>query len=213
METKFLSEIVKNKNIEKFKEFEKEVRKKIIEEFEILRSKDDEISRDLMSDECWMWEEIKNRNYWFEIKIDKKKLFKLIDIYLNFTKIIYDVNLLKKEVEQIKEMETKFFSEIVKNKDIEKLKEIQKEVRTKIIDEFEIIRSKDDEISHHFRSRESRNWREIIDKSYFCLKIESDEKKKLFNLIVIYSKFGNIFHSFNSINEKVEKIKEIQKED
>ena len=39
-------------------------------------------------------------------------------------------------------MEAKFFLEIEKNMDVETIKDFEKEVRTKIIEEFEILRSK-----------------------------------------------------------------------
>ena len=59
MEAKFFSEIQKNMDIKTLKDFEKEVRTKIIDELEILRSKNDNLSRVLMSGECEMWEKNK----------------------------------------------------------------------------------------------------------------------------------------------------------
>ena len=44
-------------------------------------------------------------------------------------------------------MEAKIFSEIQKNMDIKTLKEFEKEVRTKINNELEILRSKNDHLS------------------------------------------------------------------
>ena len=86
MEAKFFSEIEKNMDINTLKEFEKEVRGKIIDELEILRDKNDDLSRVLMAGECEMWKKIRNGDYsWVKIKSDKKKkLFRLIDIYSNF---------------------------------------------------------------------------------------------------------------------------------
>ena len=86
MEAKFFSEIEKNMDINTLKEFEKEVRSKIIDELEILRDKNDDLSRVLMAGECEMWKKIRNGDYsWVKIKSDKKKkLFRLIDIYSNF---------------------------------------------------------------------------------------------------------------------------------
>ena len=79
MEAKFFSEIEKNMDVETLKDFEKEVRKKIIEEFEILRSKNADLSRVLMVGECEMWEKIRKGEYsWLKIKSEKKKkLFRL----------------------------------------------------------------------------------------------------------------------------------------
>ena len=86
MEAKFFEEIQKNMDINTLKEFEKEVRGKIIDELEILRDKNDDLSRVLMAGECEMWKKIRNGDYsWVKIKSDKKKkLFRLIDIYSNF---------------------------------------------------------------------------------------------------------------------------------
>ena len=44
-------------------------------------------------------------------------------------------------------MEAKFFSEIEKKMDIKTLKDFEKEVRTKINDEFESLRKKNDGLS------------------------------------------------------------------
>ena len=86
MEAKFFSEIKKNMDVKTLKDFEKEVRGKIIDELEILRDKNDDLSRVLMAGECEMWKKIRNGDYsWVKIKSDKKKkLFRLIDIYSNF---------------------------------------------------------------------------------------------------------------------------------
>ena len=48
MEAKFFAEIQKKIYINTLKEFEKEVRDKIVDEFEILRSKNSDLSRVLM---------------------------------------------------------------------------------------------------------------------------------------------------------------------
>ena len=55
MEAKFFSEIEKNMDVKTRKDFEKEVRTKIIDELEILRDKNDDLSRMLMAGECEMW--------------------------------------------------------------------------------------------------------------------------------------------------------------
>ena len=106
MEAKFFSEIEKNMDVETLKEFEKEVRTKIIAELEILRNKNKDLSRVLMAGECDMWEKIRRGDYsWLKIKADKKKrLFKLIDIYLKFDSIVDTVQELKEKVEKIKKL-------------------------------------------------------------------------------------------------------------
>ena len=83
MEAKVFSEIEKNMDVKTLKDFEKEVRTKINNEFEALRNKNDDLSRVLMAGECEMWEKIRKGDYsWLKIKSDKKKkLFRLIEIY------------------------------------------------------------------------------------------------------------------------------------
>ena len=106
MEAKFFSEIEKNMDVETLKDFEKEVRTKIIEEFEILRSKNADLSRVLMVGECEMWEKLRKGEYsWLKIKSDKKKkLFKLIDIYTKFDSIVDTVKELERKVEKVKKL-------------------------------------------------------------------------------------------------------------
>ena len=104
MEAKFFSEIEKNMDVETLKDFEKEIRKKIIEEFEILRSKNADLSRVLMAGECEMWEKIRKGEYsWLKIKSEKKKkLFRLIDIYTKFDSIVDTVKELERKVEKVR---------------------------------------------------------------------------------------------------------------
>ena len=106
MEAKFFSEIEKNMDVKTLKDFEKEVRGKIIDEFETLRNKNDDLSRVLMAGECEMWEKIRKGNYsWLKIKSDKKKkLFRLIDIYSNFDTIVDTVKDLNTKVEMLKQL-------------------------------------------------------------------------------------------------------------
>ena len=106
MEAKFFSEIEKNMDVKTLKDFEKEVRTKINNEFESLRKKNDDLSRVLMAGECEMWEKIRNEEYsWLQIKSDKKKkLYRLIDIYLNFIDIVDSVKDLNTKVERVKSL-------------------------------------------------------------------------------------------------------------
>ena len=110
-------------------------------------------------------------------------------------------------------MEAKFFTEITKNMDINTLKEFEKEVRSKIIDELEILRNKNDHLSRVLMVGECEMWRKIRNEDYSWLKIKSDKKKKLFRLIDIYMKFDDIIVTVKNLNKKVEQIKELQKED
>ena len=106
MEAKFFSEIEKNMDVETIKDFEKEVRTKIIDELETLRNKNVDLSRVLMAGECEMWEKIRRGDYsWLKIKSDKKKkLFRLIDIYTKFDSIVDTVKELEKKVEKVKKL-------------------------------------------------------------------------------------------------------------
>ena len=96
MEAKFFSEVEKKIDVKTLKDFEKEVRTKINNEFESLRKKNDNLSRILMAGECDMWEKIKNEDYsWLQINSDKKKkLYRLIDIYSKFDDIVDSVKYL-----------------------------------------------------------------------------------------------------------------------
>ena len=104
MEAKFFSEIEKNIDVKTIKDFEKEVRTKIYNEMEVLRKKNDNLSRVLMVSECEMWRKIRNEEYsWLKLNSDKKKkLYHLIDIYLNFVGIVDTVRDLKKKVDKVK---------------------------------------------------------------------------------------------------------------
>ena len=104
MEAKFFSEIEKKMDVKTIKDFEKEVRTKINNEFESLRKKNVDLSRVLMAGECEMWEKIRNEEYsWLKIDSNKKKkLYRLIDIYSKFNDIVDIVEILNTKVEKIK---------------------------------------------------------------------------------------------------------------
>ena len=69
MEDKFFSEIEKKMDVKKLRDFEKEVRTKINHEFEVLRKKNDNLSRVLMAGECEMWGKIRNEEYsWLKLR-------------------------------------------------------------------------------------------------------------------------------------------------
>ena len=106
MEAKFFSEIEKKMDVKTLKDFEKELRTKINNEFDSLRKKNDDLSRVLMAGECEMWEKIRNGEYsWLKINSDKKKkLYRLIDIYSNFDDIVDIVKDLNTKVERIKSL-------------------------------------------------------------------------------------------------------------
>ena len=92
-------------DVKTIKDFEKEVRKKINDEFESLRKKNEDLSRVLMAGECEIWGKIKDEDYsWLKIKSDKKKLFRLIDIYSKFDDIVDSVKDLSIKVERVKQL-------------------------------------------------------------------------------------------------------------
>ena len=106
MEAKFFSEIEKKMDVKTLKDFEKDVRTQINNEFESLRKKNDDLSRVLMAGECEMWEKIRNEEYsWLKINSDKKKkLYRLIDIYSKFSEIVDSVKDLNTKVERVKKL-------------------------------------------------------------------------------------------------------------
>ena len=106
MEVKFFSQIEKKMDVKTIKDFETEVRKKIYNELESLRKENDDLSRVLMASECEMWKKIRNEEYsWLQINNDKKKkLYRLIDIYLNFVDVVDSVKDLNTKVERVKQL-------------------------------------------------------------------------------------------------------------
>ena len=107
-------------------------------------------------------------------------------------------------------MEAKFFSEIEKNMDVKTLKDFEKEVRTKINNEFETLRKKNDDLSRVLMAGECEMSGKIRDEDYSWLKLKSDKKKKLYRLIDIYAKFDDIVDSVKDLNTKVERVKQLK---
>ena len=106
MEAKFFSEIEKKMDVKTLKDFEKDVRTQINNEFESLRKKNDDLSRVLMAGECEMWEKIRNEEYsWLNINNNKKKkLYRFIDIYSKFDEIVDSVKDLNTKVDRVKQL-------------------------------------------------------------------------------------------------------------
>ena len=106
MEAKFFSEIEKKMDVKTLKDFEKDVRTQINNEFESLRKKNDDLSRILMAGECEMWNKIRNEEYlWLQLKEDeKKKLYRIVGIYSNLNDIVDSVHNLNTEVEKVKKL-------------------------------------------------------------------------------------------------------------
>ena len=80
-------------------------------------------------------------------------------------------------------MEAKFFSEIEKNMDVKTLKDFENEVRTKINNEFESLRKKNDDLSRVLMTGECEMWGKIRDEDYSWLKIKSDKKRNFLDLL------------------------------
>ena len=91
--------------------------------------------------------------------------------------------------------------------DVKTIKDFEKEVRTKIYNELESLRKKNEDLSRVLMAGECEMWKIIRNEEYSWLQINNDKKKKLYRLIDIYSKFVDIVESVKDLNTKVERIK------
>ena len=107
-------------------------------------------------------------------------------------------------------MEAKFFSEIEKKMDVKTLKDFEKEIRSKIYNELETLRKKNDDLSRILIAAESDMWKRIRNEEYSWLQINSDKKKKLYRLIDIYSNFIDLVDSVKDLNTKVDRVKKLR---
>ena len=107
-------------------------------------------------------------------------------------------------------MEDKFFFEIEKKMDVKTIKDFEKEVRTKIYNEMESLRKKNDDLNRILIVTESVMWNKIRNEEYSWLKLNNDKKKKLYRLIDIYINFIDIVDNVKNLNNKVEKIKKLK---
>ena len=107
-------------------------------------------------------------------------------------------------------MESKFFSEIEKKIDVKTIKDFEKEVRTKIYNELETLRKKNEDLSRVLMVGESLMWKKIRNEEYSWLRLNSDKKKKLYRLIDIYSNFIDIVDSVKDLNTKVDRVKQLK---
>ena len=106
MEAKFFSEIEKNIKVKTLKGFEKELRNKIYNEMETLRSKNDDLNKILTEVEREVWSKIRNEEYsWLQLDSNKKKKFyRLIDIYFYCRDMIDSVRDVNEKVEKLKRL-------------------------------------------------------------------------------------------------------------
>ena len=107
-------------------------------------------------------------------------------------------------------MEAKFFSEIEKNMNVKTIKDFEKEVRSKIYNELESLRKKNEDLSRVLMVGECEMWKKIRNEEYSWLQLNSDKKKKLYRLIDIYSNFIDIVDSVKDLNTKVERVKQLK---
>ena len=107
-------------------------------------------------------------------------------------------------------MEAKFFSEIEKKMDVKTIKDFEKEVRTKIYNELESLRKKNENLSRVLMVGEIMMWEKIRNEEYSWLKLNRDKKKKLYRLIDIYLNFIDIVDIVKDLNAKVEKVKSLK---
>ena len=107
-------------------------------------------------------------------------------------------------------MEAKFFSEIEKKMDVKTIKDFEKEVRTKIYNELESLRKKNEDLHRVLIAVECEMWKKIRNEEYSWLQLNSDKKKRLYRLIDIYSIFNKIVDSVKDLNTKVEKVKQLK---
>ena len=107
-------------------------------------------------------------------------------------------------------MEAKFFSEIEKKMDVKTIKDFEKEVRTKIYNELESLRKKNEDLSRVLMAGECEMWEKIRNEEYSWLRLNSDKKKKLYRLIDIYLNFIDIVDSVKDLNTNVEKVKSLK---
>ena len=80
-------------------------------------------------------------------------------------------------------MEAKFFSEIEKNIDDKTIKDFEKEVRTKIYNEMESLRKKNDNLSRVLMVSECEMWKKIRNEEYSWLRLNSDKKRNFIDLL------------------------------
>ena len=107
-------------------------------------------------------------------------------------------------------MGAKFFSEVEKNMDVKTIKDFEKEVRTKIYNELESLRKKNEDLSRVLMAGECEMWKKIRNEEYSWLQLNSDKKKKLYRLIDIYSNFIDIVDSVKDLNTRVERVKQLK---
>ena len=105
LEAKFYKEIEKSMRIKTVKDFELVSRTKINDELELERKKNQYLSRILLSNECDLWEKIRDDGFNWLVTPDERKarLTKLIDLYSEFRTLVENVKDLNTKLTLIKE--------------------------------------------------------------------------------------------------------------
>ena len=108
MGAKFYREIEKSMRIKTVKDFELVLRTKINDELklELERKKEQYLSRILLSNECYLWEKIRDDGFnWLVIPDERKaRLTKLIDLYSVIRTLVENVKDLNTKLTRIKEL-------------------------------------------------------------------------------------------------------------
>ena len=93
--------------MEKMSHLDLTVRTKINDELELERKKNSDLSRILLSNECDLWEKIRDGGFnWLVIPDERKaRLTKLIDLYSEFRTLVENVRDLNTNLTKIKELE------------------------------------------------------------------------------------------------------------
>ena len=104
MEAKFYKEIEKSMRIKTVKDFELVLRTN--DELELERKKNQYLSRILLSNECDLWEKIRDDGFnWLVIPDERKaRLTKLIDLYSVIRTLVENVKDLNTKLTRIKEL-------------------------------------------------------------------------------------------------------------
>lgn len=110
-------------------------------------------------------------------------------------------------------LEAKFYKEIEKSMRIKTVKDFELVLRTKINDELELERKKNQYLSRILLSNECDLWEKIQDDGFNWLVIPDERKARLTKLIDLYSEFRTLVENVKDLNTKLTKIKEFKNGD
>ena len=110
-------------------------------------------------------------------------------------------------------MEAKFYREIEKSMRIKTVKDFELVLRTKINDELELERKKEQYLSRILLSSECYLWEKIRDDGFNWLVISDERKARLTKLIDLYSVIRTLVENVKDLNTKLTRIKELKNGD